>query len=125
MHSILRIIGSHTYKFNINKLVNLNKVIASRYTTLENVKMNELHLETKLNEGFIQFNLLLRNKSYVKEFPYIWLRDHCKCPKCYNKRTEENEFDLSLIPLNIKPIRAKTLENHNLEIICKFRIKKF
>lgn len=124
IHSILRNIGSVAFKSNIKNLANLNKVIASGYTTLskkntiKNIEMNELNLETKLNDGFIQFNLLVRNKSYVKEFPYIWLRDHCKCSKCHNKKTDENEFDLSLIPHNIKPVQAKSLGTNNLEIIC-------
>ena len=59
------------------------------------------------------------NENNVKKYPYIWLRDHCKCSTCFNQRTEELEFDLSEIPLDIKPSSVRNLNDNCFEIICR------
>ena len=71
--------------------------------------------QTKFNDDSIQFQTI-DNRSKI--FPYIWLRDHCKCSKCFNKNTEELEFDLSEIPIDIKPISIKKTNDHSFQITC-------
>ncbi|XP_037779925.1 trimethyllysine dioxygenase, mitochondrial-like [Penaeus monodon] len=39
---------------------------------------------------------------------YPWLRDHCRCPKCYNYKTFQRIHDVYKIPLNIRPASVKT-----------------
>ncbi|XP_068204238.1 trimethyllysine dioxygenase, mitochondrial [Palaemon carinicauda] len=46
---------------------------------------------------------------------YVWLRDHCRCPECYNYVTNQRKQDMQKIPLNIRPASVKTT-NDGLEI---------
>ncbi|CAL4068948.1 unnamed protein product [Meganyctiphanes norvegica] len=39
--------------------------------------------------------------------PYVWLRDHCRSPKCYNYNTFQRIQDLHEIPLNIRPANVE------------------
>ncbi|XP_066952067.1 trimethyllysine dioxygenase, mitochondrial [Macrobrachium rosenbergii] len=38
---------------------------------------------------------------------YLWLRDHCRCPECYNYITNQRKLDMQKIPLNIRPASVK------------------
>ena len=81
-------------------------------------KGNEVKsFETLFENDSIHFK---KDGTNLKKYPYIWLRDHCKCSKCFNQNTEELEFDLSEIPLNIKPTSVKNIANSVCQIICKF-----
>ena len=71
---------------------------------------------TTFHQDSIEFRT---NENNVKKYPYIWLRDHCKCSTCFNQRTEELEFDLSEIPLDIKPSSVRNLNDNCFEIICR------
>lgn len=48
-----------------------------------------------------------------KESSYhgIWLRDHCKCPKCYHTLTKQRLVDTGEIPIDIKPLSLYLNEN--------------
>ncbi|KAK7086523.1 hypothetical protein SK128_012504 [Halocaridina rubra] len=46
---------------------------------------------------------------------YIWLRDHCKCPDCYDNFTKQRKLDIQKVPLNIRPASTKTTKE-GLEI---------
>ncbi|GJQ76032.1 hypothetical protein Trydic_g18085 [Trypoxylus dichotomus] len=37
------------------------------------------------------------------QFHYFWLRDHCRCPKCFNFTTHQISNDVSTIPFDIRP----------------------
>ncbi|XP_071452044.1 trimethyllysine dioxygenase, mitochondrial isoform X2 [Hetaerina americana] len=47
--------------------------------------------------------------------PFIWLRDHCRCSKCYNHTTSQRILDLLSIPEDIHPAEC-SLQNDVLEI---------
>lgn len=40
------------------------------------------------------------------EFHNVWLRDHCRCEKCFNYSTYQREYDMLHMPLDIKPTQA-------------------
>lgn len=48
-------------------------------------------------------HLEINRKTETLKFPYFWLRDHCRCSECYNKKTEQINFNIIDIPLDIKP----------------------
>ncbi|XP_022909628.2 trimethyllysine dioxygenase, mitochondrial [Onthophagus taurus] len=49
---------------------------------------------------------------------YIWLRDHCRCEKCYNQKTNQIMSDVLKIPKNIKPVDCVKI-NDKLKITWK------
>jgi hypothetical protein len=79
---------------------------------------NNFILKTSFTNNAIEFRT--NDERNLKKYPYIWLRDHCKCSKCFNERTEELEFDVSEINIDIKPRSVKYLNNHVVEITCKY-----
>lgn len=36
----------------------------------------------------------------------LWLRDHCRCTKCYNERTKQRLFDILDLPMDARPIKC-------------------
>ena len=131
MNSFLKIYRSKSYLFK--NIVRLNNYTVSHVSnqsinlrsandfSLHNVKCG-LAIETKFNSDCIQF---VANESILKKYPYIWLRDHCKCSKCYNQITEELENDLTEIPLDVKPIDIKQTTEKSFEITCNFFLYLF
>ena len=57
-----------------------------------------------------------------KEMPYVWLRNKCKCDKCYNSHTEEVELDLTEIPVDVNLDKYQLVDFDNLEITCNDNI---
>lgn len=50
-----------------------------------------------------------------------WLRDHCRCEKCYNARTSQRLFSLVDMPKDLKAKDVAYLKNDTLlEITCKW-----
>ncbi|XP_071509588.1 trimethyllysine dioxygenase, mitochondrial-like [Diadema antillarum] len=47
---------------------------------------------------------------------YIWLRDHCRCPECYDHACLQNFVHIAAIPTDIKPKRV-TLNGDELCLI--------
>ncbi|XP_042203537.1 trimethyllysine dioxygenase, mitochondrial-like [Homarus americanus] len=43
-------------------------------------------------------------------FTYTWLRDHCRCPQCYDHKTYQRKYEISNIPLGIRPVAVKATE---------------
>lgn len=52
----------------------------------------------------------------------FWLRDHCRCAKCYGE-TSQRKFNIIDIPIDIKPIDLKT-EDDNVCIKCKLYLSR-
>ncbi|PSN42314.1 hypothetical protein C0J52_18217 [Blattella germanica] len=46
---------------------------------------------------------------------YVWLRDHCRCYKCYNHTTNQRSLDLLDIPPDIQP-ESSSIKDNELEI---------
>lgn len=126
MHSVIKIIRNAIplFKKNYpNYFVNVCK--ASRHT-LESKSVNfnknifNLHdkkdFATTFNDDSVEF---IKDDNNIKKYPYIWLRDHCKCSMCFNSVTEELELDISEISLDIKPILVKSLNDNSFEILCE------
>jgi len=48
--------------------------------------------------------------------PFLWLRDNCQCDECRIKETQEKQFLLHSVPVDIKPKEVKEIDN-NIKII--------
>ena len=126
MLSIIRIIRTNISLIKKNNFYNLISACKAHHHTIESKYANPVadvtfrHKEksfiTTFNNNSVEFRA---NENNIKKYPYIWLRDHCKCSTCFNQTTEELEFDLSEIPLDIKPSSVKNLKTNFFEIICE------
>ena len=55
-----------------------------------------------------------------KDFPYVWLRDRCRCALCFNQKTQENDITpFVLTPLNMIPANV-SLGHKVIEVTCKW-----
>lgn len=50
---------------------------------------------------------------------YFWLRDHCRCKKCYNNITAQRKLNVNEIPSDIKVVAAD-IKDGVLEVICEY-----
>lgn len=59
-------------------------------------------------------------KNEDLQIDQFWLRDHCRCNKCYNESTKQRRYNLLDIP---KDVKAKELVYFNkaklLKVTCK------
>uniref|UniRef100_A0A8C2PLS4 Trimethyllysine dioxygenase, mitochondrial n=2 Tax=Cyprinus carpio TaxID=7962 RepID=A0A8C2PLS4_CYPCA len=56
--------------------------------------------------------LELNYGGLVMHFDYVWLRDHCRSPSCYNSKTHQRNLDTASIDLNIRPFKSRLDENN-------------
>ena len=47
----------------------------------------------------------------VNEYPAVWLRDNCQCPKCYNKHANARLLLMKDLDVDIKPNQVLVEEN--------------
>ncbi|XP_071501871.1 trimethyllysine dioxygenase, mitochondrial-like [Diadema antillarum] len=47
------------------------------------------------------------------KFSYMWLRDHCRCPECYEHTCNQNLVNIFALPTDIKPTEV-TLDKEKL-----------
>ena len=45
-------------------------------------------------------------KGRSSKFDHIWLRDNCRCEKCFHPHTKQRQLDTYQIPLDIQPTRV-------------------
>lgn len=57
------------------------------------------------------------NNNSKHDFHYVWLRDHCRCKKCFNAATNQREVE-NIIPVDIQPKSVGKLDD-KLQIIWK------
>lgn len=87
-------------------------------------------LETPIDDadGMMRLDSLIRlqHKALNRSFDVcsFWLRDHCRCPLCYNKENSQRKFNITDIPLDIEPTELKT-ESNNVSITCEWKFAYF
>ncbi len=75
-------------------------------------KIDQLHMiEVKNDSVKISVN---SNKQY--ELPFLWLRDNCQCDECRIIETQEKQFLLHTVPVDIFPMNVE-ISNGNLLIL--------
>ncbi|XP_053655529.1 trimethyllysine dioxygenase, mitochondrial [Cherax quadricarinatus] len=86
-------------------------------------------VDTKVLECGAQVELHHPRWPHSLYLPYLWLRDHCRCPLCYNHKTHQRIYDVNDINLNIRPaavsttkevLKIKWPDGHNSEYEYKF-----
>lgn len=74
------------------------------------------------------FDANLELKYSSSELPiginYFWLRDHCRCTKCYNIETNQRTLDILNVPLDIEPHECKITDDE-ISIQCMYNAKTF
>ncbi|KAF9034669.1 Clavaminate synthase-like protein [Hymenopellis radicata] len=51
-----------------------------------------------------------------ESFPFIWLRDACRCPRCVHPSTRQKLFRTSDIPSEVRPVEVNALTGDELTI---------
>jgi hypothetical protein len=112
-------------KLNIDKKFRAINSLGNNLKVADH-KVSNAQFETKLNPDYIEisFNSSLAPASMRKVFPYTWLRDNCKCPKCHNYLADEIERDLLALsedirPMHLKPVLSNAGHANQVEITCK------
>ncbi|XP_046397547.1 trimethyllysine dioxygenase, mitochondrial [Ischnura elegans] len=82
-------------------------------TTYAKVNLNSEKYTLKFNGPQVEVKDPTWDQSI--QLPFVWLRDHCRCPKCYNHDTHQRNLDLLSIPDDIYPATC-SLENNMLRI---------
>ena len=57
----------------------------------------------ELKEDSIIFSI---DSNDVYDLPFLWFRDNCQCDECRITETQEKQFLLNTVPLDIKPVKA-------------------
>lgn len=92
-------------------------------------KASRVDESTKIDAHFnkdhfvLQYQATDKNLAVNKDFPYVWLRDRCRCSECFNRKTQENDltpFDLT--PLDMAPLKA-CFERNTINVTCKSRFR--
>ena len=61
-------------------------------------------------------SILLSDGSNQYDLPFLWLRDNCQCDECRITETQEKQFLLHSVPVDIAPKHVEEIEN-NINII--------
>ena len=112
---------------NLWKLNKISKILTNSYKTLNYIPSNNSNV--KIQASFYDDNFEVKfsklNEIDKKQFPYIWLRDFCKCKDCFDGRNKQTLINLKNIPLDIKPNDILKSENDSkFTINCKIHILK-
>lgn len=94
----------------VNLISSEQRKLVSTFTSFD--KQNKLNLEAKFDDNYFEFTY--HNKTNLKlnkDLPYIWLRNNCRCSKCYNFEVQEVELDLQRIPLDVKPTKIEQVSS--------------
>ena len=62
----------------------------------------------EIKEDSIIFSI---NNNDVYDLPFLWFRDNCHCDECRITETQEKQFLLNTVPLDIKPLKASEKED--------------
>ncbi|XP_059153732.1 trimethyllysine dioxygenase, mitochondrial-like isoform X1 [Physella acuta] len=107
-HTVCRhLTGSHTSNrihhknFLGRRLLNLNDVngLSVLYASRHQTSAPELSAVDCLDVTSPRGNL---------QVPYLWLRDHCRCPRCYNTKTFQKNVDADLLIKDLTPADVTT-----------------
>ena len=60
----------------------------------------------------------------VHEYPWVWLRDNCQCPECYEPISHCRIINLTEWELNVRPASVQVRLNRGCNIVLRlsFRI---
>ncbi|KAH9068175.1 hypothetical protein EDB83DRAFT_636043 [Lactarius deliciosus] len=64
-------------------------------------------------EVFIQWDGTTRSK-----FHHIWLRDHCRCPRCFHSVTKQRLINTFEIPPGLEPVSTRSTAD-GLQVVCE------
>ncbi|KAG5681261.1 hypothetical protein PVAND_010712 [Polypedilum vanderplanki] len=90
---------------------NNNRVLIIRHFSSVNANAN-------FNDKTIELHITKNNTTTKHSFPFVWLRDNCKCDACLHKASSSRIINWEQFDLNVKP---KSVEYHNERKILKIK----
>ena len=65
-------------------------------------------------------SIILTVKKNKFDLPFLWLRDNCQCDECRINETQEKQFLLHSVPVDIVPKHAEEIDN-NIRVVKKIK----
>lgn len=93
------------------------KNLSNKFVNLCHVT-RRLHIETKFGKN--SFEIISKISKISRQYPYLWLRDNCKCSKCYNYIADEIDIDITKIADTIRPKKIESIDQKTISVLCKF-----
>ena len=87
----------------------------------------KIDVDFKEDHFVLDYHASDKNVKVSKDFPYVWLRDRCRCASCFNQKTQENEITpFVLTPLDMAPVDVSMDQNGSgvssttVNVTCKY-----
>lgn len=78
----------------------------------------KIDVDFKQDHFVLEYHATDKNVKVSKDFPYVWLRDRCRCASCFNQRTQENEITpFVLTPLDMAPVNV-SMDQDAVNVTC-------
>ena len=80
-----------------------------------------ISLSHAVSEGWIEKgSVFLKTKTErrVFQYPGVWIRDNCQCPKCFDKSSQNRKIVLKDLNVEVKPNQVEVQKEQvgNIEI---------
>lgn len=88
----------------------------SYHTSTKSYQKSEIeakHPKVKIESG----NVCVSWKDKAVQIPLLWLRDHCRCPRCYNHETFQKNVDVDLMQRDLNPANIQITEKEDLLVV--------
>lgn len=84
-YSFIRKQDTTQYLKFTNCLLTKHQQIHSANVRTDRKSLNECKIDFSLNKD--RQTVVVTEMGQELEYPFVWLRDNCQCPKCYHKGT--------------------------------------
>ncbi|KAH8552225.1 trimethyllysine dioxygenase [Umbelopsis sp. PMI_123] len=98
----------HTVPFHQTRISALNICRSFSTTKIINVQQHFQVLANAVDGNQVQVQWDANTGSLYQN---VWLRDHCRCPKCYHPQTRQRLVNTFAIPVDIKPRSVQSDES--------------
>ena len=93
----------HNRALNSMKMIHTSPLVIFK----KNISSAAASLDTTTNRLVIQW----KDTADTDQFPFVWLRDNCQCPACYDAFSKSRTISFADFQLDSKPKSAVSLIN--------------
>ncbi|XP_077979918.1 gamma-butyrobetaine dioxygenase-like [Glandiceps talaboti] len=89
----------------------------NQYTTQRGIPLKPIFKEFERCDSKKELKLQW-DDGHTYEYPYVWLRDNCACPLCFDAGIKQRIFTMNNLDLDIVPSHVTLSENSETITIC-------